>query len=764
MEHGGEGSHGGGVGADPSRAELVLQRIDRLPTLSPVATRLLSMGSAEDADLDEIVVLLESDPALSATMLALCRRADKGLGDRITTVRRAVVMLGLEAVRSVALSVQVYEMFSPGGEGAEPGHEEVRRELWKHALGVACASELLAREARRAGLTPDAAFCCGMLHDIGRIALDLELPRAMARVRELAEQRACDAAAVERAVLGIDQHTAGRRLAERWDLPSSVRDVVWMHSQPAAALPESVDKPMVMLVTAARVWARSMHLGQSGDFGRVPALAPLADAVGLNRSCFDRLGGALADEFAARCELLGLDTRGGHELLLEAITNANKSLSRLNATLERRAERADRLASVLDALSSFHAGLRPGGSVADALGRVVRCAGQLIGEGYYAALYQPEVGTSWRWMRFGPGGLLEASALVDPPPGVSLLGGVGAGEGAGVPVRSALPWLGEQLPEGEIPAGARACPVNPTHGEEIEGPGAVLIHDRGPTGLGAQGWAAVRSAWWSALAGAARGERATRLEEALATANRALAEAQETITRKESMARLGEMSAGAAHEMNNPLTVIRGRAQMLAERLDQPGDIAVARAIQEAAGSLAELIRSLHLLATPPTPEPEAVDLTLVAYRALELAKERWPKVVDPSRVRVEAMPDMPTAWADFELAASALAEGIVNACQVDPGGNVRVLVQRERWDGRLEVRVVDHGPGLSERGLRHAFDPFFSERPAGRSPGLGLPRARSLVELFGGRMDIDNNGSQGGAVLKITFEPARSDERAKAA
>src|SRR3954467_13367358 len=93
-----------------AQIEAILREVESLPTLSPVATRLLQIAGVEDADLDALVEIIESDPALSARLLGLCRRADKGLGDRITTVRRAVVMLGLEAVQAAALSVSVYDV------------------------------------------------------------------------------------------------------------------------------------------------------------------------------------------------------------------------------------------------------------------------------------------------------------------------------------------------------------------------------------------------------------------------------------------------------------------------------------------------------------------------------------------------------------------------------------------------------------------------------------------------------------------------------
>ena len=95
---------------ESQHVELILQQIDSLPTLSTVATRVLELSGSSDGAMGEIIRLVESDPALSAKLLAMCRGADKGLSQQVETVERAVVLLGLEAVRAALLSVQVFEL------------------------------------------------------------------------------------------------------------------------------------------------------------------------------------------------------------------------------------------------------------------------------------------------------------------------------------------------------------------------------------------------------------------------------------------------------------------------------------------------------------------------------------------------------------------------------------------------------------------------------------------------------------------------------
>jgi signal transduction histidine kinase len=102
----------------------------------------------------------------------------------------------------------------------------------------------------------------------------------------------------------------------------------------------------------------------------------------------------------------------------------------------------------------------------------------------------------------------------------------------------------------------------------------------------------------------------------------------------------------------------------------------------------------------------------------------------------------------DRELIATALAELLVNAVQASNGGEsapqVELEVQIGRADGRLLILVRDRGTGMSPRALQHAFDPFFSEKPAGRQTGLGLTRARRLVELHSGEISLRSVPGQG--------------------
>lgn len=768
--------------------DLILQRVDQLPTLSPVATRLLSIGSSEDADLDEIITLLESDPALSVTILGLCRRANTGLGDKISTVRRAVVMLGLETVQSAVLSVSVYDLIRHQQSKAESQDEPVsggpvdgetpfdRAGLWKHAVAVACATELLAKEHKHLGVRPDGAFVAGLLHDLGKLILELALPTAYARVLQLADTKQADSAAIERSIIGVDHHTAGKRLAERWGLPKPVQDVIWLHSQPLNSLPEVDHRGLVALVTLAKSWCREQHLGWSGDFGSPMESEKLCRELSLDPAALNKTLPKLAAEVSERCKLLGLDDISTPQLLLESITHANKRLSRLNGQLDRRARLSEQRGKTLGAISTFHNGWDATRSVLETLGSIVHSASGLLGDGFYAVVYADNQADTWQIHQFTPEGLPILSQTATPPGSIAdtheLIGSLADSARLTMTAMGALPWLGDYLGGSVNLREARFLPlVTPSRESDgfmqrlNPGPTALLLHDRNPVAAGLEmpELRGLIAAWSSALTASAHHEQIRRLGERLAESNRHLAEAQNALTEHDSMVRLGEMSAGAAHEMNNPLTIIRGRSQILADRLETPRDRAAAAAIAEAADDLSGLITAMHLLADPPTPKFESTDPMLVLHKAVEAARAATGDMGESTTVRIEGGEGLPRIWVDLELVARAVSEIVTNAIEAGNRKMVRITVQPDPIDRRLVLRVIDLGPGMSPKALKHAFDPFFSEKPAGRQPGLGLAKARGLLELCGGSIRLANAPDRG-AVITVSLPLSDEQQAANAA
>lgn len=720
--------------------ELILSQLDTLPTLSPIATRLLAISSSEDYKIDEVSRLIEADPSLTARILGLCRRADRGLGDRITTVRRAIVMLGIEAVRGAVLSVSVYELMDRTAherdDGSAEGRPFDREGFWRHAIGVASAAELIAQTRPIKGAKPEDAFVAGLLHDLGKMILDVVLPRAYGRVIDLAERRRSNAAPVEREIVGLDHHSAGRRVAAHWNLPEALRDVMWLHSQPPEAIPDTPHRPLVALVSLAKIVCREMHIGWSGDFAPTPTIEQACAMYGYNAARVNDTLPRLHAAVAERCKVLGLGEETSPVLLLRSIFAANQGLARLNAALEQRTALADRTREELDAVQAFLARGRQS-SIAATIAEVARSATDILGAFSSLIVYSPEPGAPWELHRLSEGTL--AHDLAPEPafaPELADLLATGHDFKACALVRA---WLGKR--KDAAARGGVSIPILAPG--ESAGAWAVLLCHGGASGEGEKAIPpALREAWRSALASASTYEYVQHLGEKLVEANRGLAAAQARLTETASMARLGEMTAGAAHEMNNPLTIISGRAQLLAVRLANTPDASSAEAIVHASSQLSDLITSLNLLANPPEPKPAPTPIDELLREAARRAEERTSIA---ARVRIECAFDPgSTVVVDREMLIQALCELISNALEAGGTEIVRVCAEEQPRDSRWIVSIHDRGTGMSSRALQHAFDPFFSEKPAGRKRGLGLTRARRLVELHGGEVQLRSTPGEG--------------------
>lgn len=772
--HGESAAIGTGPKGVSRGAEVVLSEIETLPTLPPLAMRLMRLGSQDDADLKEIIRLIELDPSLSAKVLSLCRRAELGLGDRIRTVERAVVLLGLDAVRSVVLSVQVFEMSdrlqrertAQGGaasRGEAPEASFDRIAFWQHSIAVACSAELICREHRALKIDPSHAFTAGLMHDLGKLVLDIVLPKAYPRVVQLAEHRQGDIAQFEHEVLGLDHHTAGKRLAERWDLPEELHDVIWLHGQPVEALARTDHESLIGLVKVADALSRSLHLGWSGNFNLDTDLDELCVKVGLDPQRVQRLIPRLHEALAARSRDLGLSDESADAILLDAIVAANRQLARINGALQRRSRSCNEQSRIFEAIRQFHRAADPGLDAAATLTEVARSARGVLGDGLYVTLLQTRPDGPWRLCEHDRDGEPRAAHLVEP----ARSPGAASDELRAEPPESLDASLRVvRLVDGHVHGVASRPGLRVTPVLWSREAAAILLHDRDAAArqTGARQMEALAATWGAAIAGAVEREAATRLGEKLAQSNMDLVHAQRRLADVQSMARLGELTAGAAHELNNPLTVIRGRSQAMAHRTEDETIRRDAQTIAKAATRLSELIERLHLIARPPKPEFEGVSLVDLVGQVVRGAKERTSgeharDAVIPIRVVVNG--PLPPARLDRELMAQALVEVVVNAIEASPRGAIEVRVQTDALDDRLIMQVTDDGVGMSAHAMQHALDPFFSEKPAGRQPGLGLALAHSIIRLHDGEIRFANRRN-GGTIVTVAIPHWRWEQHAE--
>ncbi|MFH5804081.1 ATP-binding protein, partial [Alienimonas sp. DA493] len=196
------------------------------------------------------------------------------------------------------------------------------------------------------------------------------------------------------------------------------------------------------------------------------------------------------------------------------------------------------------------------------------------------------------------------------------------------------------------------------------------------------------------------------------------------------LAAMAEFCAGAGHEINNPAAAIHGRCSLLLRNCEDPTLARELRVISEQALRIRDMIADALLFADPPEPTPEPVWLGEVAEEALPGLRERAADAgctleTDFAPVALEADPDQLSA-----LVAS-LGRNAIEA------GASRLRFRGRRRGERALLWVADDGAGFTEQERRHAFDPFFSGRQAGRGLGFGLPKCWRIVTLHGGTLDV---------------------------
>lgn len=215
----------------------------------------------------------------------------------------------------------------------------------------------------------------------------------------------------------------------------------------------------------------------------------------------------------------------------------------------------------------------------------------------------------------------------------------------------------------------------------------------------------------------------------------------------EKLAALAEWAAGAGHEINNPLAVITGRAQLLANDEPDPERRRELAVIRAQAQRVHAMIADLMLFARPPEPQLSACNLARLLEQIAGEIKPRAQQqqtglVLDwPAELELKADPVQVT------VALRAVCDNALDA--VCSGGLVTVrahwLAAETASDTRqAEVIVSDTGPGISPEVRRHLFDPFFSGRQAGRGLGMGLAKCWRIVTLHGGTVNVTSEAAAG--------------------
>lgn len=258
-----------------------LLEIENLPTLPAVMMQLLETVESDTSSAEDLTAILERDFAISARILRLANSAFYGLRFKVDTIRRAVVVVGFEAVRMLALATSVFDTLVKRTQFAfDP------EEFWLHSLGTAKAAQLLAQKMPVTTST-ETCFTVGLLHDIGKYCLALALKLEYVRIVKKAKETECQLYEVERDALQTTHAMAGMWVAQKWRLPPVITDTIGYQHRGSQYVGDY--RGELALVVLASEASRAAGFGNAGDYRPPnlrfnPAECPALDAEGIEKT------------------------------------------------------------------------------------------------------------------------------------------------------------------------------------------------------------------------------------------------------------------------------------------------------------------------------------------------------------------------------------------------------------------------------------------------------------------------------------------------
>lgn len=226
----------------------------------------------------------------------------------------------------------------------------------------------------------------------------------------------------------------------------------------------------------------------------------------------------------------------------------------------------------------------------------------------------------------------------------------------------------------------------------------------------------------------------------------ALARQKELTFRAEKMSALGELLAGVAHELNNPLSIVVGNMLILQEEELEPAILSRVDKVSDAAERCVRIVRSFLAMAREKPLELSCVPVALLADTAVDsFCADVQGADID---VNVEISASLPDLWIDETQIVQVLTNLIVNASQaiLDTGIGSRVTLSATETDQPSLVRIVveDDGPGVPAEIADKIFDPLFTTKAAGKGTGVGLALCNRIVDSHGGSIQLDQQPGVG--------------------
>lgn len=736
--------------------------VDKIPTLPAIAVEAIKLMEGESSSFDSVADLLQNDQVLSGRILHYANTAYIGARNKITTITRAISLLGFNTVRSIILSVSVFDCFSKVSAEQQEGLVK----FWLHSIGVAVTAEIL---AKRLGFTcSDEAYLAGLVHDIGKLVCYIQMPNEFAEVcKELSKHGGYStegplALSVEKELMGVDHTEVGNNVAQQWLFPEPVASAMWLHHQAVPGAIEPDSENIYQLVRFADVICVSHNIGSSYF------LCPTAydhqnyhfalENLLIHHNLTDEMD-TIIEEVMARIDsvagVLGLhDEEAYHKL----VASANVSLGAMSMNLDRQNQALVMANQVLDATHKMTRRLVPGMEIADALMEIIMAVRDAFGVSRCICMALDDETRQFVGQIYNSGEFNEFTAALDGASPVSSEDDIKF-EAVRELRKATVEFEHGTLAESgvaEIIAGSEFLASffvgdQKSRGRSERIIGELLVDLQGTT-LSAEKTEVNRN--FEVLASAAaNGIDRILLEKDLcrqagkmAADARKIEEHQRQLFNTHRLATVGRLAAGAAHEINNPLTIISLNLQimhrLLASRPEEQELKDRLQVISDQETRISKIIADLMGFARPSEPKFSSVAVKDCMSSVLSVLGDR----VSTAKIDIvnEIALDLPPIYVDAMQIEQVFMNLLINAIHAMPDGGRLLLRAELDNDERLAVIISDTGVGIARENIAKVFDPFFTTKKEGEGTGLGLAVCHSIIEHNGGAIQLLSSEGKG--------------------
>ena len=279
----------------PDIVEQALSKVTQIATLPEVTAQIVSVVDDPDTTADDLETLVSSDPVLSVRVLKVVNSAFYGMPGEVSSIKQAIVVLGMSGVKNIAIAAGISKLFRGGKV-----HESFdAQDLWRHSAAVAAAARLI---AEKSGDDRDGVFLIGLLHDLGvMIEMQALRPQLIEVIDAMTANPDLSFRDAERQIIGATHEEFGLALCRNWNFPDAFQAAVGFHHEPNNASPEHQRHAQIICV--ADHLAAESGIGFGGTVDREAFPEEVVASLGLSAEDLDAVREKLPEMFALADQL-----------------------------------------------------------------------------------------------------------------------------------------------------------------------------------------------------------------------------------------------------------------------------------------------------------------------------------------------------------------------------------------------------------------------------------------------------------------------------